>query len=185
MSQRILAVGVFILVGMLIVGLTWIRPIADGAGDPAADEGSPAASSEDFRISGQGSGSIVEVDLTATETTQTLADGVDFQVWTFNGTAPGPVIRVRLGETIRFTLTNASVQNLSHSIDFHAAQTPWDVNYQPVPPGETLTFDWIARFPGVFMSTAACHPCCITSRTACTARSSWSPKRSWSRPAST
>ncbi|HET9724107.1 MAG TPA: multicopper oxidase domain-containing protein, partial [Actinomycetota bacterium] len=72
-------------------------------------------------------------------------------VWTFNGTAPGPVIRVDLGDTVRFTLTNDSSENLSHSIDFHAAQTPWDKNYQPVAPGETLTFDWVARFPGVFM----------------------------------
>ncbi|HJS27062.1 MAG TPA: multicopper oxidase domain-containing protein [Actinomycetota bacterium] len=151
MSQRILAVGVFILVGTLIIGLTWIRPIAERA-DPSSDEAAPAsAATEDYRIQGEGSGSIVEVDLTATETTQTLADGVDYQVWTFNGTAPGPVIRVDLGDTIRFTLTNDSALNLSHSIDFHAAQTPWDVNYQPVPPGETLTFDWVARFPGVFM----------------------------------
>ncbi|HSJ50140.1 MAG TPA: multicopper oxidase domain-containing protein, partial [Actinomycetota bacterium] len=85
------------------------------------------------------------------ETTQTIAPGVDYQVWTFNGTAPGPVIRVTVGDTIRFTLRNDSSLGLSHSIDFHAAQTPWDVNYQPVAPGETLTFDWVARFPGVFM----------------------------------
>jgi len=36
-------------------------------------------------------------------------------------------------------------------VSCHAAQTPWDKNYQPVAPGETLTFDWVARFPGVFM----------------------------------
>ena len=151
MSQRLLAVGVFILVGMLIVGLTWIGPIAERT-EPPSEEAAPAAgATEDYRIQGEGSGSIVEVDLTASETTQTLADGVDYQVWTFNGTAPGPVIRVGLGDTIRFTLTNDSDLNLSHSIDFHAAQTPWDVNYQPVPPGETFTFDWVARFPGVFM----------------------------------
>jgi nitrite reductase (NO-forming) len=151
MSQRLLAVGVFILVGTLIVGLTWIQPMAEQT-EPASEEAAPAAAaSEDYRIQNEGSGTIVPVDLTATETTQTLADGVDYQVWTFNGTTPGPVIRVQLGDTIRFTLTNDSALNLSHSIDFHAAQTPWDENYQPVAPGETLTFDWVARFPGVFM----------------------------------
>jgi nitrite reductase (NO-forming) len=93
----------------------------------------------------------VEVELVAQETTQTIAEGVDYQVWTFNGTAPGPVIRVHLGDTVRFTLRNASTLGLAHSIDFHAAQTPWDVNYQPVQPGETKSFDWVARFPGVFM----------------------------------
>ena len=82
---------------------------------------------------------------------QEIAPGVRYHVWTFGGTAPGPVIRVQEGDTVRFTLTNRSTLSLSHSIDFHAAQTPWDVNYQPVPPGETFTFDWVARFPGVFM----------------------------------
>jgi plastocyanin len=29
--------------------------------------------------------------------------------------------------------------------------TPWDKNYQPVDPGQTKTFDWVAMYPGVFM----------------------------------
>jgi nitrite reductase (NO-forming) len=66
------------------------------------------------------------------------------------GSAPGPVVRVTQGDTVRFTLHNASTA-MQHSIDFHAAQTPWDKNYQPVDPGKTLSFDWVARFPGVFM----------------------------------
>jgi nitrite reductase (NO-forming) len=148
--KRLLVIGVFIQVSLLIVGLTFVQAFAGDDPSPEA-EPSGAASSETYRIQGQGSGEVVEVELVAQETTQTLADGVDYQVWTFNGTAPGPVLRVNLGDTIRFTLVNDSNLGLSHSIDFHAAQTPWDVNYQPVAPGETLTFDWVARFPGVFM----------------------------------
>src|SRR5207342_1847460 len=72
-------------------------------------------------------------------------------VWTFGGTAPGPVIRVRQGDTVHFTLYNDSTIGMPHSIDFHAAQTPWDVNYQPVAPGAHASFDWVARFPGAFM----------------------------------
>ena len=147
--RRILIIGVLIELAIVAIGLTWIAPFARENVNVA--EAAHPASAESYRIQGDGNGNVVEVDLRAQETAQTLADGVDYQVWTFNGTAPGPVIRVRLGDTIRFTLTNGSSLNLSHSIDFHAAQTPWDVNYQPVPPGETLTFDWVARFPGVFM----------------------------------
>jgi nitrite reductase (NO-forming) len=110
-----------------------------------------AAEFAGYRVEGRGTGEVVEVELVAQETTQTIADGVDYQVWTFNGTAPGPVVRVELGDTVRFTLRNDSTLGLAHSIDFHAAQTPWDVNYQPVAAGETLTFDWVARFPGIFM----------------------------------
>jgi nitrite reductase (NO-forming) len=38
-----------------------------------------------------------------------------------------------------------------HSIDFHAARTPWDKNYITIVPGDTLSFDWTADFPGVFV----------------------------------
>ncbi|HEY6285763.1 MAG TPA: multicopper oxidase domain-containing protein, partial [Ktedonobacteraceae bacterium] len=29
--------------------------------------------------------------------------------------------------------------------------TPWNVNYQDVPPGKSFSFDWKANYPGVFM----------------------------------
>ena len=149
--RRLVAVGVFVELALLIVGLTWIR--GAGAEDAPAPEGEavPGITTTDYRLEGNGTGAVVPVELVAQETTQTIAEGVDYQVWTFNGTTPGPVIRVNLGDTVRFTLRNDSSLGLSHSIDFHAAQTPWDENYQPVAPGETLTFDWVARFPGVFM----------------------------------
>ena len=104
-----------------------------------------------YRIDGAGTGRIVNVHLDATETTQQIAPGVRYHTWTFGGTVPAPIIRVHLGDTIHFSLTNKSSLGMDHSIDFHAAQTPWSTNYQPVAPGKTLTFDWVARFPGVFM----------------------------------
>jgi nitrite reductase (NO-forming) len=142
---------VFAELALLIVGVTWIAPLADDDEPVPRTEPATSAESVDFRLEGTGTGRIVEVELVAEETTQTIAEGVDYQVWTFNGTAPGPVIRVQVGDTVRFTLRNDSSLGLAHSIDFHAAQTPWDRDYQPVQPGETLTFDWVARFPGVFM----------------------------------
>lgn len=148
--RRLIAIGVFFELALLIVGVTWVGALA-GEDEAPARAGGGAQAPTEYRIQGEGTGTIVEVELVAEETTQTIAEGVDYQVWTFNGTAPGPVIRVKVGDTIRFTLHNESSLGLAHSIDFHAAQTPWDVNYQPVQPGETLTFDWVARFPGVFM----------------------------------
>jgi len=148
--KRLVAIGVFFELALLIVGVTWIGALTRDERAPASSGGAGGVV-DTYRLQGQGSGEIVEVELVAEETTQTLAESVDYEVWTFNGTTPGPVIRVTLGDTVRFTLTNRSSQSLSHSIDFHAAQTPWDLNYQPVAPGQTLTFDWVARFPGVFM----------------------------------
>lgn len=94
-------------------------------------------------------GRTVNVTLTVKEVLISIAPDVAYHAWTFNGTVPGPVIRVRQGQTIHFTLVNDGM--MPHSIDFHAAQTPWNVNYQEVPVGKSFTFDWKANYPGVFM----------------------------------
>jgi len=94
-------------------------------------------------------GSTVNVTLTVKEVLISIAPDIAYHAWTFNGTVPGPVIRVRQSQTIHFTLINDG--NMPHSIDFHAAQTPWNVNYQEVPAGKSFSFDWKANYPGVFM----------------------------------
>ena len=142
--RKLLVAGIIILLSELIIGVTWIGPLS------RSDESASATSTQDFRVH-QANGTVVNVDLVAEETTQKIAPGVKYHVWTFNGTTPGPVIRVNLGDTIHFTLTNNSKIGMQHSIDFHAALTPWDKNYQPVDPGQTLSFDWVAMYPGVFM----------------------------------
>ena len=94
-------------------------------------------------------GSTVNLTLAVEEKLITIAPGVAYQAWTFNGTVPGPVLRVRQGQTVHFTLVNKGT--MPHSIDFHAAQTPWNINYQEVAPGKSFSFDWKANYPGVFM----------------------------------
>src|SRR5712692_4238790 len=78
-----------------------------------------------------------------------IAPGVVADMWTFDGTVPGTTLHVRQGDTVEFTLVNNGKTN--HSIDFHAAQTPWDVNYRSFGVGEKLQFTWQAKVPGVFM----------------------------------
>ncbi len=78
-----------------------------------------------------------------------VAGGIKLNAWTFDGVLPGKVVRVRQGDTIDFTLRNRGT--IGHSIDFHSAQTPWNVNYITIVPGEELKFTWKANFPGVFM----------------------------------
>jgi nitrite reductase (NO-forming) len=159
-SKKIALFGSMVVLAILAAGITWVMPIARSHQAPAV-AASVAQTTPDYRAM-EPNGTVVNVDLTAKETTQEIADGADYHVWTFNGTAPGPVIRVHLGDTIHFTLTNDSSIGMQHSIDFHAAMTPWaDLpaksgnpltgNYQPVDPGQTKTFDWVAMYPGVFM----------------------------------
>lgn len=94
-------------------------------------------------------GSTVNISLAITEQLVAIADGVAYHAWTFNGTVPGPILHVRQGQLVHTTITNHG--NMGHSIDFHAAQTPWNVNYQEIPVGKSLTFTWRADYPGVFM----------------------------------
>jgi nitrite reductase (NO-forming) len=148
MNRSISTGSLFLAMVLIIFGVVLLNP---------PDQAGGAAVSEDFRVF-EPNGTIVNIDLIATETTQEIAPGVNYQVWTFNGTTPGPVIRVKLGDTVRFTLTNDTTIGMQHSIDFHAALTPWDKNYQPVDPGETLTFDWVAMYPGVFMYHCGVNP---------------------------
>jgi nitrite reductase (NO-forming) len=145
--KRFVLGGVFLELALLIIGLTWIHPAASSSAQTTAAR---SAREMPYKVD-DANGNIVEVRLTATEAVQEIAPGIEYHVWTFDGTAPGPVIRVHLGDTVHFTLTNASTIGMQHSIDFHAAMTPWDKNYQPVDPGQTKTFDWVAMYPGVFM----------------------------------
>jgi nitrite reductase (NO-forming) len=74
---------------------------------------------------------------------------VTYQAWTFDGTAPGPVLHVRQGQTVNVTFVNQT--KMQHSIDFHAAEVPPDVAYRSIDPGQTLRFTFVARTPGVFV----------------------------------
>ncbi len=94
-------------------------------------------------------GHTVAVDLTLLDRTITIAPGIRYRAWTFNGTVPGPVIHARVGDTIDVTLTNRAA--MGHSIDFHAALAPPNVAYQTVQPGKTLHFSWVAMYPGAFL----------------------------------
>jgi nitrite reductase (NO-forming) len=148
-GRRNVVLVLTLLVALAAFGLS-LRASLDDRPTTSALVGQPAAAGP-YRIDGAGTGRVVNVALKAVETTQEVAPGVRYHTWTFDGTAPGPVIRVHVGDTVHFSLTNSSTMGMDHSIDFHAAQMPWNTNYQAVAPGKTLTFDWVARFPGVFM----------------------------------
>lgn len=94
-------------------------------------------------------GDTAKVNLVLLDRDVIIAPGVRYHAWTFNGAVPGPVIHVKVGQTVDVTLTNNS--SLGHSIDFHAALAPPDVAYQTIQVGQQLHFQWVARYPGVFL----------------------------------
>lgn len=99
-------------------------------------------------LAASGQAEVIPITLSAKVTTVKVAKDDEREAWTFNGTMPGPVIRVKEGDTIEFTLRNEA--DRVHSIDFHAAKTPWDQHFQGVPSGSEVKFTWLAQYPGVF-----------------------------------
>jgi nitrite reductase (NO-forming) len=170
-----MAIATFILAVMLVLGVFFTQQLgahSTSASTPTATTSSttnsssssnsgsstssstsqasvPAHQTYDPKAPATPQGNTVNVTLTVKELLISIAPGVAYHAWTFNGTVPGPVIRVRQGQTVHFTLVNDGM--MPHSIDFHAAQTPWNVNYQEVPVGKSFSFDWKANYPGVFM----------------------------------
>jgi nitrite reductase (NO-forming) len=101
------------------------------------------------------------VQLDTTHKIVEIAPGVKFSAWTFGDQVPGPSIRARVGDKIRFSLTNRSDETapglslttapMMHSMDFHAAMVSPQDKYRSVAPGQTITFEFTLNYPGVFM----------------------------------
>jgi nitrite reductase (NO-forming) len=94
-------------------------------------------------------GAVANVRLDISHGVVSIAPGVKYDAWTFGGSAPGPAIHVRVGQTVKVTLHNASP--MPHSIDFHAAEIAPNLAFSDVLPGQDKTFSFVARTPGVYM----------------------------------
>ncbi|MEZ5565186.1 MAG: multicopper oxidase domain-containing protein [Gammaproteobacteria bacterium] len=77
--------------------------------------------------------------------------GTKQSMWTFNGTIPGPLVRVKEGDTIDFKLINDEANKNSHSIDFHAGRFDVLTEFEAIKPGDTHEFKFKAEYPGVWM----------------------------------
>lgn len=94
------------------------------------------------------------ITLVAKKGTQQLANGVTVPVWTFNGTAPGPEIRVKKGEKVKITLKNELPSPVS--IHWHGYPVPNSMDGIPgvtqdaVAPGKSFTYEFTANKPGTY-----------------------------------
>ncbi|HSJ35450.1 MAG TPA: multicopper oxidase domain-containing protein, partial [Acidimicrobiia bacterium] len=106
---------------------------------------------------------IVEVSFEVVEGVNAIdpANGVEFQTWGYrivggdtevvSGT-PGPVIRARVGDVLRFTITNPEGNVHPHNVDFHAVTGQGGgAEATTVAPGETKTIEARLLYPGFFM----------------------------------
>jgi FtsP/CotA-like multicopper oxidase with cupredoxin domain len=86
--------------------------------------------------------------LTAAITDWEVSPGKTVQAWTYNGTVPGPTIKVDPGDHVQVVLDNQLPE--STVIHYHGITVPNamdgvpDVTQPPVKPGEKFTYDFVA-----------------------------------------
>lgn len=94
----------------------------------------------------------LQIDIVAKEVVSEVADGVFFNYWTYDGTVPGPMYRVRVGDTVTVTLRNDASSLHAHNIDLHAVTGPGGgAAVTNVAPGESKSFRWKALQPGLYV----------------------------------
>lgn len=99
----------------------------------------------------------ITVRLDVVHQVQEVADGVKMMVWTFGGQVPGPTVRVRQGDKVKFVMANRSSETaqvtppMPHSMDFHSAMVNPQDKFRSIGPGQTIEFEFIAYYPGVYL----------------------------------
>lgn len=95
---------------------------------------------------------LVKVALDAKEVEAEIEPGVVFKYMTFGGQVPGPMIRVRQGDTVELTLNNVKGNNMPHNVDLHAVfGTGGGSSALLTAPGQSKTIRFKAMYPGAFI----------------------------------
>jgi FtsP/CotA-like multicopper oxidase with cupredoxin domain len=78
-----------------------------------------------------------------------VSPGVSYNVWTFNGTVPGPTIRATEGDIVRINfINNGSLPHSLHTHGIHPAEM--DGVFEMISPGGRFTYEFVAEPFGVF-----------------------------------
>ncbi|HEX7674772.1 MAG TPA: copper-containing nitrite reductase [Bdellovibrio sp.] len=101
----------------------------------------------------------VIVQLETREVKMRLADGVEYNFWTFGGKVPGKFIRIREGDLVEFHLMNHPSNKLPHNIDLHAVTGQGGgAEGSFTAPGHSSTFSFRALSSGLFVYHCATAP---------------------------
>jgi len=97
---------------------------------------------------------IYEIELEAKIVEMEIIPGTKTPVWTYGGSLPGPLIRVKVGDRIIVHLKNSLPE--ATSIHWHGLRLPNGMDgvpgftQPPLAPGETFTYDYVAVDAGTF-----------------------------------
>jgi uncharacterized cupredoxin-like copper-binding protein len=96
-----------------------------------------------------------QFELTAEIVDWELEPGKTVRAWTYNGQVPGPLIKVAVGDRVRIVVKNELPQSTAlhlHGIDIPNAMdgVPF-VTQDPITPGESFSYEFVAKLPAVGM----------------------------------
>lgn len=95
---------------------------------------------------------LVKYSIETVELEGKLDDGTTFTYWTFGRKVPGPMLRVKQGDSVELTLSNNASSKAVHSIDLHAVTGGMGGGADTqVAPGQTKTFRFKALNPGLYV----------------------------------
>ncbi len=93
--------------------------------------------------------------LTAELANWEVSPGNTVRAWTFNGTVPGPMIKVNVGDHVQVVVDNKLP--MSTGVHFHGLEVPFtmdgvpDITQPPIKPGQKFTYDFVAKKPELGM----------------------------------
>jgi len=92
------------------------------------------------------------IEVVGREVEAEIAPGANFTFMTWNGQVPGPMIRVRQGDTVDLTVSSADTNHRPHSLDLHAVYgTGGSSKYTMVAPGQSREVRFKCLYPGAFI----------------------------------
>lgn len=81
----------------------------------------------------------VEVELDVVERTIEVGAGAFAEAWTYSGSVPGPILRVREGATLKARVRNLTAE--PHSLHFHGRHRPEMDGWEPIPAGGAAVYE--------------------------------------------
>ena len=90
------------------------------------------------------------VTFVALEKNLTLPSGQQVSAMTWNGTIPGPTIRVTQGDVLNINIINHPNNTQIHSLDHHASTISAVPNFGPINVSDSLQYSFVATQPGFF-----------------------------------
>lgn len=138
------------------VALAQEHVFSPAASDVMPETGSVAFHRYDPALPPRLSSNITRIHMTAKDAPVCIRPGTTVPAWTFDGDVPGPILHVRQGDTVEFTLTNEAT--MPHSMDFHCASVDPKTAFRSVLRGQSVSFSFQPRYAGAYLYHCGTQP---------------------------